>query len=189
MRTTRFTRPLLLAALAPALLLAACGDDDTSTAATAPGGAAATVAPPATDDVGGGTVAPAGGGGELMATIELTIDGGPDSGDHTAEARGTGCTRNPFGAGTFGLQYSTEQATGFHSLQILVNDADAAASGGTDDFTATAALGSTRYHLGRTGSITVDDRGDTATISYEGTTDQGAEVAATITCHTVVGLG
>ena len=40
-----------------------------------------------------------------------------------------------------------------------------------------------------TGTVSVDDRGDTATISIDGETSDGAAIDATVECHSVFDFG
>lgn len=84
------------------------------------------------------------------------------------------------------------------SLQLVVNDADAATGGGTDDFMTSLTfgdlLGGTTVDIeppesNGTGTVSVDDRGDTATISIDGETSDGAAIDATVECHSVFDFG
>lgn len=123
------------------------------------------------------------------ATIVLRLDGGPDDGTHEAQAPDAGCSRNPMGDNTFGLQYSTGGSDGFSSLQVIVDDAQAAASSGTDAAVATATVNGNRHNIARgSGLATVQDDGDTAVIVVAGTTDDGLPMTAQIECHTVLDL-
>ena len=178
-----------------ALLAAACGTTPPATNDGDQNGAQEETGDDADDDDAGGD-----GNGASTATISLTLSGGGNAGNFTAEAPDAGCSRNPLGENTFGLQYSVDEPQGFTSLQIIINDAEAAKAGdGTDDFIATVTIGplfgegSTSYDIkptdedtpAGTGTITLDDRGDSATMVIDGTTDDGVGVDATVECHGV----
>lgn len=137
--------------------------------------------------------------GEFVnAEVDVTLSGGPADGPYHGEARDAGCSRDSLGENTFGLQYSTDDGNPFSSLQLIVRDA-AAAAGGSDDFMATVTIGplfeGTDFELKPgddvgTGSVTLEDRGgDEATITIEGTTANGVQVEATITCNLVFDFG
>jgi hypothetical protein len=136
--------------------------------------------------------------GDATASAEVTITGGEVEGTYSGSVSSGGCTRNPFDENSFGLQYSTDEEVELSSIQLVARDADAAASGGSDDFTATFTIGELFEGVDLdisppndrgSGNVTIDDRGDTATIRIEGETSQGVAVDATIECHTVTDLG
>jgi hypothetical protein len=177
------------AALLLALGLVACGE--TAMPGTDEGGA---MSPMATNGMDPGP----GDDGAATASVDVTVSGGGVDGSYSGSVTSGGCTRNPLGENTFGLQYSTDEQVELSSLQLVARDADAATSGGSDDFTATITIGDLLDGVDLdinpqsgdgSGTVTIDDRGDTATITIEGETSDGAMVDATVECHTVIDLG
>jgi hypothetical protein len=136
------------------------------------------------------------GGGGSTASITVTLTGGPHDGTHQAEAPDAGCSRNLSGENTFGLQYSTGETEGFNSHQLIIEDASGAASG-SEDFRTDITIDDATYGIesgsaasddpSGSGTVTLDDRGDTATITIEGETADGVGIEATIECHSVIG--
>lgn len=168
------------------LLLAACGQ-------------------PAATDANGPTEAPEAeepqdnaDGGPATASVELTVTGGEFAGSYSGSVPDGGCSKGATGENTFGLQYSTaDEDVAFSSVQLIVNDASAAA-GGTDDFLTTVTMGplleGTTLQIdppeeSGTGTVTLDDRGDTATILIAGETAEGVGIDVTVTCHSVLDFG
>jgi hypothetical protein len=190
----RLIRSTMLPALALALLLAAC-------ATSAPGTYADTGAdaePTETTEPAGDAGGDAGdAGGDAAASIDVTVTGGEFEGTYTGSVPDGGCSRGATGDNTFGLQYSTDEAVELSSLQLVVNDA-AAAGGGTDDFLTTLTFGDllegTTLEVeppegNGSGTATVDDRGDTATIEIQAETSDGTAIDATVECHSVFDFG
>lgn len=137
-----------------------------------------------------------GGGGGGLATVEITVGSGPRAGHYVEEASEEGCSRNFSFPGTFTVSSgtlieATDELDGYLMMFI-----DAAGVGsGTDNFQllayfngGTETLNLTPVAVGGTlgtGTATLDDRGDTATITIEGTTDAGIEISATMECHSI----
>jgi hypothetical protein len=178
-----------------ALVLAACG-----------GGTASTDEPDAGTDTDPSVAAPEDGTGDGSdgsaegdaASVEVTVSGGAFEGTYSGSVADGGCSRGATGENTFGLQYSTDQDVELSSLQLVANDASAASSGGSDDFMTTLTFGDlvsgTSVDINPpesegTGTVSIDDRGDTATISIEGETSDGAMIDATVECHSVFDFG
>lgn len=198
MRINRILRTTAVPSLALALLLAACGgtastaSDDANEGGSQPT-ASATQGGGSED--GGGSAGDA--GGDAAASVDVTITGGQFEGSYSGSVPDGGCSRGATGANTFGLQYSTTEDVELSSVQLIVNDADAAASG-SDDFQTTFTFGDllngTNVDLKPgdgegSGTVTLDDRGDTATISIEGETSDGVGIDATVECHSVFDFG
>lgn len=169
------------------LALAACGGTSST-----PAGDGATAATPDAD--GGGD---AGDGGDPAASVEVTVTGGEFAGTYSGSVPDGGCSRGATGENTFGLQYSTSEAVELSSVQLIVNDAEGA-SGGTDDFMTTLTFGDllegTTLDVqppegNGSGMVTVDDRGDTATITIDAETSDGVSIDATVECHSVFDFG
>jgi len=180
------------AALVIALLvLAACGGTSSTPAAE---GEAST--PAAAGDSGdGGDAGDA--GGDPAASVEVTVTGGEFAGTYSGSVPDGGCSRGATGENTFGLQYSTTEDVELSSLQLIVNDAEGA-SGGTDDFMTTVTFGDLMSGTtvdvqppegNGSGTVTVDDRGDTATITIDAETSDGVAIDATVECHSVFDFG
>ncbi len=189
------THRLLIAtaALLAVSILAACASGSEPAAAGASQsdveGNAANQSDPATEGDAPGD----GGGG--TATISLTLTGGPHDGTYEAEAPDGGCSRNSVGDNTFGLQYSVAETEGFTSHQLIIRDAAAAVAGGGDDFVTDVIIDDAIYGIDTgagvmndpsgSGVVTLDDRGDTATITSEGETGEGVGFNAEVECHAV----
>ncbi len=179
-----------------ALVLVACGGGTASStdAGTDDGSdATAPATAPTTDDGSAGDA-----GGDAAASIDVTVAGGAFEGSYSGSVPDGGCSRGATGGNSFGLQYSTDADVELSSLQLIVNDAGAASSGGTDDFMTSLTFGDllsgTTIDIeppesNGTGTVSVDDRGDTATITIEGETSDGAAIDATVECHSVFDLG
>lgn len=190
-------RPTAAPAFALALLLAACGgtaspETDAGTDSE-PTTAATEAADPGGED--GGSVGDA--GGDAAASVDVTVTGGEFAGTYTGSVPDGGCSRGATGDNTFGLQYSTDEDVELSSLQLIVNDADGAAAG-TDDFMTMLTFGDilegTTVDVepgagNGSGTVTVDDRGDTATITIEAETSEGMAIDATVECHSVFDFG
>ena len=197
MRTLRTTA---VPSLALALLLAACGGaGSTSSAADDDAGSQPSATASAAEDDGqgdgGGSAGDA--GGDAAASVDVTVTGGEFEGSYSGSVPDGGCSRGATGENTFGLQYSTTEDVELSSVQLIVNDADAAASGSEDfqtTFTFGDLLNGTNVDLKPgdgegSGMVSLDDRGDTATITIEGETADGVGIDATVECHSVFDFG
>lgn len=196
----RILRTTAVPSLALALLLAACGGTgSTSSAADDDAGSQPSATASAAEDDGqgdgGGSAGDA--GGDAAASVDVTVTGGEFEGSYSGSVPDGGCSRGATGENTFGLQYSTTEDVELSSVQLIVNDADAAASG-SDDFQTTFTFGDllngTNVDLKPadgegSGTVTLDDRGDTATITIEGETSDGVGIDATVECHSVFDFG
>ncbi len=195
----RFFRSTTAPAFVLALILAACGaapstdgaDDATDTAPSA----TATDAPAGDGDGDGGSAGDA--GGDAVASVDVTVTGGEFEGTYSGSVPEAGCSRGANGENTFGLQYSTDEDVELSSVQLIVNDAAAAASG-SDDFLTMFTFGD--YVEGTTieveplegngsGTVSLDDRGGTATITVDAETSDGVAIGATVECHSVFDFG
>ena len=136
--------------------------------------------------------------GDPAASVDVTVTGGEFGGNYSGSVPDGGCSRGATGENTFGLQYSTSEEVELSSLQLIVNDAEAATAGGTDDFMTTLTFGDllsgTSVDVNPpegagSGTVTVDDRGDTATITIMGETSDGMAIEATVECHSVFDFG
>ena len=195
---------MIVLSLGVALLAAACADDggengdgDTDTSspetATEVGGAPTDVTTPSAGGSGGD--APS---GDSVADVTLTLTGGPDEGEYEASTPDGGCSYGLTGEGGFGLQFSLDVEEGFSSLQLVVPNTEDAADG-TSEFMTTATIGpllsGNNYEINAlpdagepsgSGTVTIDDREDTATIQIEGETADGVGIDAQVECHSVL---
>lgn len=196
---TRTSRGAAVVLMVLAILTACSSSTSNDDGGDADGGADVATDADAGDadggDNGGGDDGGDSGGGPT-ASITVTISGGsPHDGTHEAEAPDAGCSRNLTGENTFGLQYSTS-GTDFDSHQLIIDDASGAASG-SEDFVTDVTIDGATYGITSgtavnneprgSGTVTLDDRGDTATITIEGETDEGYGLEATIECHQITG--
>lgn len=196
-------------------LLAACGGQTAPTPAPAAGQAtsapAATVAPatttPAEPAQATATAQPTSGFEGLLdnkgQTIKLTLTGGQDAGSYEVTTKDGACSYGLAEAASWGNQYSiaTADPAAFSSLQLIAANVDPA--GGTSQFMTTVSFGELFSASGRnyeinalsadeagagSGTVTVDDRGETATIRIQGETADGVGIDATIECLSVIRL-
>lgn len=184
---------VLVAAFTLVTLVAACskkegaGDDSTATATTS------TTA--ASDASSGGST----------GKIHLEVSGGANAGTYDVEMKDGGCSYGLAGDKAWGNQYSinTNDPKQFSSLQLVVPDAKAAASG-TKEFQMTAQFGplfgsgghsydvNTRSNTaskGGSGTVTVQDQGKTGKVTFDAKTADGVGIKGTIDCASVMRNG
>jgi len=167
----------------------------------APSGGAPSVTPPPNqpDPISTEPGASQGGGGDGRASVEITLVNGPRTGHYTDQRSDEGCIRNYSFPGTFAVSSGSiiDFTDGFSGYLVIFIDASTVGSG-TDNFqfqvhfngnnetfgVLPSAIGGTEG----TGTATLDDRGDTATITIEATTQEGIEMSATIECDSVTTL-
>ena len=144
-------------------------------------------------------------GGGTATTIHLVVGGGPHAGTYDAKSNDITCTYGFAGTGSWGNQYSVtgKNANEFSSLQLIVPDAKDAADG-TDKFLITVGFGdmmgsswsehtiNTGASLGGggdnakkegSGTITVEDKGESGKVTFKGTTKDNVTLDGTIDCH------
>ena len=194
MISTRGASPLIRT-FAVVLLLGACakGDDDKVGGETA-GSAASEAAPGALET-----------NKADHGTIHLEVTGGPHAGTYHVRLNQTTCSYGLAGDKAWGNQYSidSKDPKEFSSLQLIVPNAPAA-SKGTNAFLMTAAFGPLFDNAGRSyeintlpetrkkegrGTITIEDRGKTGTVAFEGTTAAGVGLKGSIDCKTLIRNG
>lgn len=134
-------------------------------------------------------------------TITLEVGEGPHQGSYRAISDEVTCSYGYAGEGLWGNQYSIDAADPdtFSSLQLIV-DARAAATG-TSEFLATVSFGQffteeeTSYTVNSrsrdegAGTVTLDDRGNGATVRIAAVSRDGIPFEATIECHQVLRAG
>jgi hypothetical protein len=134
----------------------------------------------------------------VKETVHVVIDNGPNAGTYSGETDRGGCSAGLTGVGSFGNQFSLPKEKDpkkFNSLQLIVPNAKAAATG-THDFELHVGFGpilerSAEYEIltgkGKgSGTVTVADHGATAMVTFEGTTSAGVKMHGTIDCKSVL---
>jgi hypothetical protein len=135
--------------------------------------------------------------GQVKETVHVVITGGKHAGTYDGSTDRGGCSAGMTGKGSFGNQYSLPKENDpkvLNSVQIIVPDAKAAANG-THNFFLNVAFGrifkrDAEYKVetekkSGTGTITVHDKGSTATISFDAKTADGVHLVGTVDCKSV----
>lgn len=129
----------------------------------------------------------------VNSEITLDVTGGPNAGHYVVKVTDGGCSDM---SGTWGNQYSidSKNTKQFSSLQLMVPNAKDAAHG-TSTFTMTVGFGplfggGARYDVGGptkagAGTVKVNDRGSSATVTFDAKTAAGVGLKGTIECHSV----
>jgi hypothetical protein len=141
--------------------------------------------------------APAAFAADTKETIHVVITGGAHAGTYDGSTDRGGCSAGMTGKGSFGNQYSLPKENDpkvLNSIQIIVADAKAAASG-THDFFLNVAFGRIFKRVAEykvepekkmgTGTVTVHDKGSTAVINFDAKTADGVHLVGTIDCKSV----
>lgn len=149
--------------------------------------------------------------GAGATTIHLVVTGGEHAGTYDATSSDLTCTYGFAGAGSWGNQYSVmgKKPTEFSSLQLIVPDTKDAADG-TDRFLMTVGFGelmkpgysehtiNTGATLGGvsdnvkkegSGTITVQDKGQSGKVTFNGKTKDNVTLEGTIDCHQLMRSG
>lgn len=137
-------------------------------------------------------------------TVHLEVDGGAWTGTYEATSTGGGCTADEK-KGTWSNELyviSALKPNDLVNLPLTVPDAKAAANG-TGEFYLGIGFGPLAKRLGPTyqieietrkdhrkdqmgsGTVTVDDKGDTAVVTFTGTSARSETIKGTITCNSV----
>jgi hypothetical protein len=188
------TRAVTAVSILATLLLGCSGAKD-----DASGTVADTTSTPAA-----GEVASAAPEGASKGKIHLEVTGGPNAGVYDVDMKDSGCSYGLAGPTAWGNQYSIDSSDPkqFSSLQLVVPDTKAAASG-TSEFQMTAQFGplfgngasydvNTRSDAGTkkgSGQVTVQDQGSTGHVTFDAKTDDGVGLKGTIDCQSVLRNG
>src|SRR5436305_2518401 len=134
---------------------------------------------------------------QVKETVHVVITGGAHAGTYDGSVDRGGCSAGMTGKGSFGNQYSLPKENDpkvLNSVQIFVPDAKAAANG-THGLFLNVALGRIFKRVAEykvepekkmgTGTITVHDKGSTATINFDAKTADGVHLVGTIDCKSV----
>jgi hypothetical protein len=195
-----------IAMLVLSAVLMACGSEKATPAPASDSGASAPTSAPAAKPTGvPATSAPASGLGDVLNNkgekITLTIGGsGPNAGSHEVTSPEGACSAGLTGESGWGNQYSitTSDPKQFSSLQLIANTPDGGNT--TTDFMTTISFGElfsaseTQYEIkalggesgAGSGTVTIEDRGETATITIKGETADGTPIEARIDCLSVL---
>jgi hypothetical protein len=133
----------------------------------------------------------------VTETIHVVITGGAHAGTYNGSTDRGGCSAGMTEKGSFGNQYSLPKENDpkvLNSIQIIVPDAKAAASG-THNFFLNVAFGRIFKRVAEykvepekksgTGTMTVHDKGSTAEITFDAKTADGVHLVGTIDCKSV----
>jgi hypothetical protein len=138
---------------------------------------------------------------DVKEAVHLVVTGGAHAGTYDATGTRGGCSVGLSGPGSWGNQLSSsadKDPSHFNSLQLIVPDGKAAATG-AKEFMLTVGFGpllqrSAEYKIDtrveakvRTGSgvVTVKDGGATAKVTFSTKTSDGVQLDGTIYCKTV----
>ncbi len=141
----------------------------------------------------------------VTETVHLVITGGPNAGTWDASSEKGGCNYGFAGPGSWGNQLSSPKDTDpkkFNSLQLIVPDAKKAASG-AKEFLITFGFGplmkrSAEYTIetrpaekkkSGSGTVTIDDKGSVAKVSFAVTSAEGYKFEGAIDCKSVMRQG
>ena len=144
-------------------------------------------------------------GSGAQGKIHLEVSGGANAGTYDVEMKDGGCSYGLAGDKAWGNQYSvnTNDPKQFSSLQLIVPDAKAAASG-TPTFQMTVQFGplfgsgghsydvNTRSNAAKpsgSGTVTVQDQGKTGKVTFDAKTADGVGLKGTIDCQSVMRNG
>ncbi len=134
---------------------------------------------------------------DVKETIHVVITGGPNAGTYDGSTDRGGCSAGLTGHGSWGNQYSLVKENNpkvLNSVQLIVPDAKAAAKG-THDFFLNVAFGRITARVAEykvetekksgSGTVTVNDKGSTAVVTFDATTAGGVHLQGTIDCKSV----
>jgi hypothetical protein len=134
---------------------------------------------------------------DTTETVHVVITGGPHAGTYDGTTDRGGCSAGFTGKGSWGNQFSLVRENDpkkLNSLQLIVPDAKAAASG-THNFFLNVAFGRITARVAEykvetdkksgEGTVTVTDKGATAEVTFDAKTAAGVRLQGTIDCKSV----
>lgn len=138
----------------------------------------------------------------VTETAHVVITGGPHAGTYDATTERAGCSAGFTGPGSFGNQLSQPKEKDpkkFNSLQLILPDAKKAA-GGAKEFYISFGFGpimsrSAEYVIetrpqekkkAGSGTVTLDDKGSSAKVSFAVVSKEGYKIDGTIDCKTIM---
>jgi opacity protein-like surface antigen len=135
---------------------------------------------------------------DVKETIHVVITGGPNAGTYDGTTDRGGCSAGMTGKDSWGNQYSLVKENNpkvLNSLQLSVPDAKEAARG-THNFFLNVAFGRITARVAEykvetekksgSGTVTVNDKGTTAVVTFDATTAAGVRLQGTIDCKSVL---
>jgi hypothetical protein len=142
---------------------------------------------------------------DVRESVHLVVTGGPNAGTFDNASDRGGCSVGLTGPGSFGNQLSNprdKDPKHFNSLQLVVPDATAAATG-TSEFFLSVGFGpllarAAEYKVetrsgeakkAGSGTVTIADHGATATVKFSAITADGVKLEGTIECRSVMRAG
>ena len=194
-------RTAIAATLIATFAIAGCKQKEVEVATTPPPGSEPAATPPAPMPAEPAPTLTAE-EGAVVETVHLVVTGGPHAGTWEASSEKGGCSAGLTGPGSWGNQISQPKQTDpakFNSLQLVVPDAKKAAGGGKE-FMILFRFGSlmgknTEYTIETrptetskkgSGTVTIDDKGATATVGFDVVSADGYKFVGSIDCKSVI---
>ncbi|HXH40561.1 MAG TPA: hypothetical protein VNN08_18155 [Thermoanaerobaculia bacterium] len=135
---------------------------------------------------------------DVKETVHVVITGGAHAGTYDGTTDRGGCSAGMTGKGSWGNQFSLVRENDpkkLNSLQLIVPDAKEAAKG-THHFFLNVAFGRITARVAEykvetdkksgSGTVTVDDKGATAIVTFDALTAAGVRLQGTIDCKSVL---
>jgi hypothetical protein len=135
---------------------------------------------------------------DVKETVHVVITGGAHAGTYDGTTDRGGCSAGMTGKESWGNQFSLVRENDpkkLNSLQLIVPDAKEAAKG-THNFFLNVAFGRITARVAEykvetekksgSGTVTVDDKGATAIVTFDATTAEGVRLQGTIDCKSVL---
>ncbi|HSY48748.1 MAG TPA: hypothetical protein VLC46_08055 [Thermoanaerobaculia bacterium] len=135
---------------------------------------------------------------DVTETVHVVITGGAHAGTYDGTTDRGGCSAGMTGKESWGNQFSLVRENDpkkLNSLQLIVPDAKEAAKG-THNFFLNVAFGRITARVAEykvetekksgSGTVTVDDKGATAIVTFDATTAEGVRLQGTIDCKSVL---
>ncbi len=130
---------------------------------------------------------------DVKETIHVVITGGPNAGAYDGTTDRGGCSAGLTGKGSWGNQYSLVRENNpkvLNSIQLIVPDVKSA-----HNFFLNVAFGRITARVAEykvetekksgSGTVTVNDKGTTAVVTFDATTAAGVRLQGTIDCKSV----
>jgi hypothetical protein len=135
---------------------------------------------------------------DVKETVHVVITGGANAGTYDGSTDRGGCSAGMTGKESWGNQFSLVKENDpkkLNSLQLIVPDAKEAAKG-THNFFLNVAFGRITARVAEykvetdkksgSGTVTIDDKGATAIVTFDATTAAGVRLQGTIDCKSVL---
>jgi hypothetical protein len=142
---------------------------------------------------------------QVKETVHVVVSGGPNAGTYDASTDRGGCSFGLAAPGAWGNQFSLPKEKDpkkLNSVQLIVPSAKTAAAG-HNGFFLSIGFGPLMHRSAEyvvetrenqpkkrgSGTVSVVDRGATATITFDATTADGVKLSGTIDCKSVLRAG